>query len=155
MLTTFDNKLALKYALKPYPQLSFAIVQPLVGKCPISDLVEILRQTSLLCGLQYPKKKPHYNDNAHFFSNQLQLSSPSVFSSNTIQDNKSTSFKSSSVLFRRCGGKGLYTNQCPSNSTSKPGVNHLQERTSDGYNNDKDMEFHLKKASGKEKGSSF
>ena len=41
MLNTFDTKLALKYALEPYPQLSIAMVQPLIDDNPIPDLVEI------------------------------------------------------------------------------------------------------------------
>ena len=31
VLTTFGAKIALKYALKPYPQLCINMVQPLVG----------------------------------------------------------------------------------------------------------------------------
>ena len=98
VLTTFGAKLALNYALKTYPQLSIAMVQPLVGRCPFLYLVEILRQTGLQCGLQYLKKKPHYNDNAHSLSSQPQLSSSSASSSKMTHNDKGTSFNSSSVL---------------------------------------------------------
>ena len=46
------------------------MVQPLVGKCPIPDLVEILKRTGLQCGLLYPKKKSQYTKN--FWSNAYQ-----------------------------------------------------------------------------------
>lgn len=55
-LTTFDAKLALIYALKPYPQLSIAMVRPLVGKCPNSNLVGILRQMAFNLGCNTLKR---------------------------------------------------------------------------------------------------
>ena len=46
-LTTFEAKITIKYGIEPYLQLSVAMVQPLVGKCPIPDLVKILKRTGL------------------------------------------------------------------------------------------------------------
>ena len=118
---TSEVEIALIYALRPYPQLSISILQPLVGKCPILDLVEIFRRTELQCVLQYPKKKPYFNDNSYSSSSQPQLSSPSASSLKVDHNNKGTSSSdSSSVLCSVFFGKGSNTNKCPSNSLSKP-----------------------------------
>ena len=39
-LLTYDAKIALKWALEPYPTLSIAMVQPLVNKCAIPDMIK-------------------------------------------------------------------------------------------------------------------
>ena len=46
-LTTFDDKIALKYIVKLFNQLSIAMVQPLVNKCTIIDVVKILKKTGV------------------------------------------------------------------------------------------------------------
>ena len=53
-LLTYDAKTALKYALEPYPALSIAMVQPLVNKCTIPDIIEILKRTGIQCGFRHP-----------------------------------------------------------------------------------------------------
>ena len=53
-LLTYDAKTALKYALEPYPTLSIAMVKPLVNKCTIPDMIEILKHTSIKCGFCHP-----------------------------------------------------------------------------------------------------
>ena len=49
-LLTYDAKTVLKYALEPYPALSIAMVQPLVNKCTIPDMIEILKRTGINMG---------------------------------------------------------------------------------------------------------
>ena len=107
-LTTFDAKIAMKYAIEPYLQLSVAMVQPLVGKCPIPDLVEILKRPGLQCGLLYPKKKSQYTKNSQSNAYQPHTTSSLASGSKPTFDNRGTSNNSNSVICRRCGGKGHY-----------------------------------------------
>ena len=135
----------MKYAIEPYSQLSVAMVQPLVGKCPIPDLVEILKRTGLQCGLHYPKNKFQYNKNSQSNAYQPHTTSSLASGSKPTFNNRGASNNSISVICRRCGGKGHYATQCTTNFSTKPGVQHLQECVSDSYNSDKDVEFHLGK----------
>ena len=107
-LLTYDAKTALKYALEPYPTLSIAMVQPLVNKCTIPDMIEILKQTGIQCGFRQPCNWSSYAEYSKFSNSHSVPKGPNPaeksqqFNDNIGENNSSIN----SVVCRRCDGKG-------------------------------------------------
>ena len=58
----------------------------------------------------------------------------------TSSDTKNNLPNISSIICRRCGGKGHYATQCATNSQSKPSVKHLREVEDNEYISDQEEE---------------
>ena len=61
-LLTYNNKIALKCALVPYPTLIISLVQPLVNKCTFPDMNKILKHTGIQCGVSHPLNQSSYTE---------------------------------------------------------------------------------------------
>ena len=142
-LLTYDAKTALKYALEPYPALSIVMVQPLVNKCTITDMNEILKHTGIQCGFCHPCNRSSYAEYSKFNnSHSVPKGHNSAEKSQQFNDNRGKNNSSiNSVVCRCCDGKGHYASQCPSGAQQKPGVQYLQDYEGNIYNsNSQDIE---------------